>query len=60
MLALAIDPFTQQIIHPVVCDRAVLGISGKVPRAGNFTIYDDPNYDAQGLEMSMLASIYTD
>jgi len=61
LLALAIDPFTQQIIHPVVCDRTVLGILAKVPRAVNLTSFDDPIYDDdQGLEMSMLASIYTD
>lgn len=60
LLALAIDPFTQQIIHPVTCDRAVLGTLGKVPRAINLTGVDDTIYDRQGMEMSMLASIYTD
>ena len=60
LLALAIDPFTQQIIHPVACDRAVLGTLGKVPRAINLTSFDETIYDDQGVEMSMLASIYTD
>jgi len=48
LLALAIDPFTQQIIHPVTCDRAVLGTLGKVPRAINLTGVDDTIYDRQG------------
>ena len=60
MLALATDPFTQQIIRPVACDRAVLGTLAKVPRASNLTGSDNLIYDAQGVEMSMLASIYTD
>jgi hypothetical protein len=59
LLALAIDPFTQQIIRPVMCNIALIGTPGKVPRATNLTSTDDATYDTQGLEMSMLASIYS-
>jgi hypothetical protein len=37
VLALAIDPFTQQIIQPVLCHRKAPGIVAKIPRAHNFT-----------------------
>jgi hypothetical protein len=59
LLALAIDPFTQQIIRPVVCDRTLDDVFGKIPRANSLTEYD-PKFpsNTKGLEISMLAAIY--
>jgi hypothetical protein len=37
VLALAIDPFTQQIIHPIVCHRTLHDSVAYVPRANNLT-----------------------
>ena len=37
MLAIAIDPFSQQIIQPVVCQRTIAGAVASVPRTNNLT-----------------------
>lgn len=37
VLALAIDPFTQQIIRPVICHHSVPNGIAQIPRANNFT-----------------------
>ncbi|KAF1934562.1 hypothetical protein EJ02DRAFT_439774, partial [Clathrospora elynae] len=37
VLALAIDPFTQQIVRPVVCHHSVLDGRARIPRANNLT-----------------------
>jgi len=37
VLAIAIDPFSQQIIHPVVCHETLQGVVASVPRANNLT-----------------------
>jgi hypothetical protein len=36
ILAIAIDPFTQQIVHPVLCYRKVLDSVASIPRANGF------------------------
>ena len=35
--AIAIDPFTQRLIHPVLCDRVTLNSGASIPRAQNLT-----------------------
>ncbi|KAH8727700.1 hypothetical protein GQ44DRAFT_770257 [Phaeosphaeriaceae sp. PMI808] len=37
VLAIAIDPFSQQIIHPIVCHETLQGVVANVPRANNLT-----------------------
>jgi len=37
VLAIAIDPFSQQIIQPVVCERTIAGAIASVPRTNNLT-----------------------
>lgn len=37
LLALAIDPFTQQILRPVPCYRLIPNTTARVPRANNLT-----------------------
>jgi hypothetical protein len=37
VLALAIDPFTQQILHPVLCHRTAPNSVAAIPRAHNLT-----------------------
>ncbi|KAF2831102.1 hypothetical protein CC86DRAFT_401656 [Ophiobolus disseminans] len=51
VFALAIDPFTQQLIHPVLCHRTALGSVARLPRAHNFTGF---GYLALGLQLSSL------
>jgi hypothetical protein len=37
VLAIAIDPFSQQIIHPISCRKTLEGVVANVPRANNLT-----------------------
>jgi hypothetical protein len=37
VLAIAIDPFSQQIIHPAICHEILQGVVANVPRANNLT-----------------------
>jgi hypothetical protein len=36
ILAIAIDPFTQQVVHPVLCYRKALNSVASIPRTNNF------------------------
>jgi hypothetical protein len=60
VLALAVEPFTQQIIHPVLCHRLQSGVLAEVPRANNCTglgAYTGPAVAA--LDAGMTAAMYT-
>lgn len=50
LLALAIDPFTQQIVNYYNCSRQVLNVNATIPRTNNFTSpsWHLPAYGADG------------
>jgi hypothetical protein len=54
VLAVAIDPFTQQVVRSVICHHALPYASASVPRAYNFTSEFLPNPD---LEVAVYAGI---
>lgn len=57
VLALAIDPFTQQIIHPVTCDRVVPGSVCKLPCARIITA---KFYIMSGASTAMILGLLSD
>jgi hypothetical protein len=54
VLAVAIDPFTQQVVRSVICHRTLPYASASVPRAYNFTTEFLPNPD---LEVAVYAGL---